>query len=158
MEIRALIQPSSRTAGPAIMASLLVLVSLSLGCSEWFNKPAKVSELRSLDLVVGEGAEAVIGKNVVVHYVGWVFDPSKDDNKGTRFDSSRDRGMPFAFNLVKLAAIDGWIQGVPGMKVGGVRVLTIPAELAYGDQEVRGGLIPANSALVFEIELLRVRQ
>jgi len=152
-----LIQRISRVAGPAITASLLVLVSLSLGCSELFNKSAAVSELKTDDLVIGEGAEAVEGKNIVVHYTGWVFDPSKDDNKGTRFDSSRDRGMPFAFNLVNTAAIDGWIQGVPGMKIGGVRVLTIPAEMAYGEKEVLEGLIPANSALVFEIELLRVR-
>ena len=100
------------------------------------------------DLKIGNGEEAVNGKMVVVHYVGTFLD-------GTKFDSSRDRGAPFAFTLGSGEVIKGWDEGVLGMKVGGKRKLTIPPELAYGDVE-RGG-IPANSTLVFEIELLEIK-
>ena len=99
------------------------------------------------DLVVGTGATAAVGDTATVHYVGTF-------TNGTRFDSSYDRNQPFPFRIGAGQVIAGWDQGVPGMKVGGKRRLTIPPDLAYGS---RGqGLIPPNATLVFEIELLSI--
>jgi peptidylprolyl isomerase len=105
--------------------------------------------LKSEDLSVGSGTEATTGKTVSVHYTGTLTD-------GSKFDSSLDRGKPFEFQLGAGRVIKGWDQGVVGMKVGGKRKLTIPSELAYG---ARGfpPVIPPDSTLVFEIELLGVR-
>jgi len=105
--------------------------------------------LKSEDLSVGSGAEATTGKTVSVHYTGTLTD-------GSKFDSSIDRGKPFEFQLGAGRVIKGWDQGVVGMKVGGKRKLTIPSDLAYG---ARGfpPVIPPDSTLVFEIELLGVR-
>lgn len=100
------------------------------------------------DLVVGNGAEAVSGKEVTVHYTGTL-------TNGTKFDSSIDRGEPFSFPLGAGMVIRGWDEGVVGMKVGGKRKLTIAPEYAYGDRAI--GSIPANSTLVFEVELLGVQ-
>jgi peptidylprolyl isomerase/FKBP-type peptidyl-prolyl cis-trans isomerase FkpA len=107
------------------------------------------NELKIEDLVVGTGTEAVSGKSVTVHYTGTLTD-------GTKFDSSKDRGEPFTFNLGAGEVIKGWDQGVVGMKVGGKRKLTIPSELGYGTQGA-GGVIPPNATLIFEIELLGVK-
>ncbi|HIC70835.1 MAG TPA: FKBP-type peptidyl-prolyl cis-trans isomerase [Alphaproteobacteria bacterium] len=101
------------------------------------------------DLQVGEGIEVANGDQVTVHYTGWLID-------GTKFDSSFDRGKPFTFELGARQVIQGWDRGVRGMQVGGIRKLTIPPELAYGDRAVGGGLIPANSTLVFEVKLLEI--
>ncbi|MFA6608721.1 MAG: FKBP-type peptidyl-prolyl cis-trans isomerase [Candidatus Paceibacterota bacterium] len=102
------------------------------------------------DEVVGTGAEAMSGDNVTVHYVGQLTD-------GKIFDASRNHGdQGFTFKLGAGQVIKGWDEGVAGMKVGGKRKLTIPADLAYGNQDVGGGLIPANSTLIFEVELLSV--
>ena len=101
------------------------------------------------DLQVGEGIEVANGDQVTVHYTGWLID-------GTKFDSSLDRGKPFTFELGARQVIQGWDSGVRGMQVGGIRKLTIPPELAYGDRVVGGGLIPANSTLVFEVKLLEI--
>jgi FKBP-type peptidyl-prolyl cis-trans isomerase len=99
------------------------------------------------DEVVGTGMEAVSGKSVTVNYVGTL-------TNGTKFDSSYDRSQPFTFNLGAGEVIQGWDQGVAGMKVGGKRKLTIPPSLGYGSQDM--GAIPANSTLIFEVELLKV--
>jgi len=107
------------------------------------------SGLQYTDAVVGTGAMPQPGDVVSVHYTGWL------DN-GTKFDSSRDLGQPFQFKLGTGQVIKGWDEGVASMRVGGKRKLIIPPELAYGDQEVGNGLIPANSRLTFDIELLGI--
>ncbi len=111
------------------------------------------SGLQYQDLVVGTGAEASAGHRVTVHYTGWLQNP--DGSAGTKFDSSVDRGEPFVFPLGAGRVIRGWDEGVAGMKVGGKRVLTIPAALGYGDRGA-GGVIPPGATLVFEVELLGV--
>jgi FKBP-type peptidyl-prolyl cis-trans isomerase len=117
---------------------------------------AKITELQKTDSVVGTGAEAVKGKVAVVHYTGWLYDPSSVDKKGRKFDSSLDRGSPFSFPLGGGRVIRGWDEGVAGMRVGGRRTLVIPAEMAYGSRGA-GGVIPPDATLLFEIELLEVR-
>ncbi len=112
------------------------------------NKGTKdATELKIEDTIVGKGDEAVAGKNVTVNYKGTLTD-------GTVFDSSYDKGEPFSFELGAGRVIEGWDEGVVGMKVGGKRVLIIPADMAYGNQSV--GAIPPNSTLIFEVELLEV--
>jgi FKBP-type peptidyl-prolyl cis-trans isomerase FkpA len=113
--------------------------------------PAEVttaSGLKYQDIKEGTGEVATSGKTVSVHYTGWL-------TNGTKFDSSKDRGRPFEFPLGGGRVIRGWDEGVQGMKVGGVRKLTIPPELGYGARGA-GGVIPPNASLVFEVELLQV--
>ena len=100
------------------------------------------------ELVLGDGTEAVSGKRVSVHYTGWL-------TNGSKFDSSVDRNEPFEFGLGRGQVIRGWDEGVAGMKIGGKRKLTIPADLGYGAYGA-GGVIPPNATLVFEVELLGV--
>lgn len=101
------------------------------------------------ELAVGSGTEAAAGKRVQVHYTGWL------QSNNQKFDSSLDRGQPFAFQLGAGMVIKGWDEGVAGMKVGGKRKLVIPPQLGYGEAGA-GGVIPPNSTLVFEVELLKV--
>ncbi len=108
-----------------------------------------------IDHTIGTGTEAVKGHTVAVHYTGWLFDAAAPDNKGRKFDSSRDRGDAFRFPLGAGRVIAGWDQGVAGMKVGGQRTLIIPPELGYGSRGA-GGVIPPNATLVFDVELLGV--
>ena len=108
-----------------------------------------MANLQSEDIHVGDGAEATSGQNVSVHYTGWL-------TNGQKFDSSLDRGSPFEFQLGGGQVIQGWDQGVAGMRVGGKRKLTIPPELGYGARGA-GNVIPPNATLVFEVELLGVR-
>jgi FKBP-type peptidyl-prolyl cis-trans isomerase len=115
-----------------------------------------VEALLVTDLVAGVGDEALPGHTVVVHYTGWLLDPAAPDKRGKKFDSSRDRKQPFSFPLGGGHVIKGWEQGVPGMKVGGLRQLVIPPSLGYGGRNIDNGLIPPFSTLVFEIELLAV--
>ena len=100
------------------------------------------------DTVIGQGAAASAGRNVVVHYAGWLAD-------GTQFDSSVEKQDPFEFTLGKKEVMDGWEEGLNGMKVGGKRKLTVPPALAYGE-EGAGDTIPPNATLTFEVELLSV--
>ena len=113
------------------------------------------SGLQYEDTTPGTGAEAVPGTRVRVHYPGWLYDPAADKSRGKKFDSSKDRGQPFAFGLGGGEVIRGWDEGVAGMLVGGTRVLTIPPELGYGARGA-GGVIPPNATLVFEVELVAV--
>ena len=107
-----------------------------------------MSKLEIEELTEGDGDVAVAGKTVEVHYTGWLTDQ-------TKFDSSKDRGVPFRFALGAGQVIRGWDEGVAGMKVGGARRLTIPPEMGYGATGA-GGIIPPNATLVFEVELLGV--
>jgi peptidylprolyl isomerase len=118
-------------------------------------KLLKVIKTDMIDTKVGEGDEAQAGQNVSVHYTGWLFDKNAEGNKGTKFDSSLDRNEPFEFPLGQGHVIQGWDEGVQGMKVGGQRTLIIPPEMGYGPRGA-GGVIPGNATLVFEVELLGV--
>lgn len=115
-----------------------------------------VDKLIIIDHTVGTGTEAKAGMNVTVHYTGWLYDDSAKDKHGIKFDSSRDHGQPFTFPLGADQVIQGWDQGVVGMKVGGKRTLLIPASLGYGARGA-GGDIPPNASLVFDVELLNVK-
>ncbi len=110
------------------------------------------SGLQYDDTTAGTGAEAKAGAQVSVHYTGWLW---KDGVKGAKFDSSKDRGQPFAFPLGAGHVIRGWDEGVAGMKIGGTRVLLIPPDMGYGARGA-GGVIPPNATLIFEVELLGV--
>ena len=104
------------------------------------------------DTHLGEGETAQAGQHVTVHYTGWLWE---DGEKGAKFDSSLDRNDPFEFGLGQGMVIQGWDEGVQGMKIGGKRSLIIPAELGYGTRGA-GGVIPPNATLLFEVELLSV--
>lgn len=124
----------------------LTLFMLMAGCS----KEDKVmdGELTIEDIVVGEGTEAVKHSIVTVNYTGWLED-------GSKFDSSLNPGRePFRFTVGAGQVIQGWDQGIPGMKIGGKRKLTIPPSMGYGNRD--NGAIPANSVLIFEVDLLVV--
>jgi FKBP-type peptidyl-prolyl cis-trans isomerase FkpA len=120
------------------------------------TETSSVTQLIRQDDAVGAGAEARNGQVVTVHYTGWLYDQSRPDRKGAKFDSSRDRNEPFTFNLGAGQVIRGWDEGVAGMKVGGRRTLTIPPEMGYGAQGA-GGVIPPNATLLFDVELLEVK-
>ena len=113
------------------------------------------SGLQYDDTTPGTGATAAAGQKVSVHYTGWLHDPTAANGRGRKFDSSKDRGQPFGFNLGAGQVIGGWDEGVQGMQVGGTRVLLIPPELGYGAHGA-GGVIPPNATLVFEVDLLGV--
>jgi FKBP-type peptidyl-prolyl cis-trans isomerase len=117
---------------------------------------SNMTELIKTDVKQGVGDLATAGKNVSVHYTGWLYDAAAPDHHGKKFDSSRDRNEPFEFPLGAGRVIKGWDQGVEGMKVGGQRTLVIPANLGYGARGA-GGAIPPNATLVFDVELLGVR-
>ncbi len=134
------------TAAPTTQAANPNTTAATTGASPAAN--AAAPKVDQQDTVVGKGAEAVNGKSVTVHYTGTLKD-------GTKFDSSVDRKEPFTFTLGAGQVIKGWEQGIVGMKVGGKRKLTIPPELAYGANAV--GAIPANSVLIFDVELLDVK-
>lgn len=104
------------------------------------------------DITVGTGAEAVAGARLVVDYYGWLYSTAATDNKGTLFDTSLQTGRtPFQYVLGSGQVIAGWEQGIPGMKVGGIRRLIIPPALGYGS--TGSGSIPPNATLVFEVRL-----
>ncbi len=146
---------------------LAILLSTSLFATTAYSEQAaspkptttetsNMSEFIKTDTKLGTGAEAIAGHDISVHYTGWLFDANAADHKGKKFDSSRDRGQPFDFPLGAGHVIKGWDQGFAGMKVGGQRTLTIPANMGYGARGA-GGVIPPNATLIFDVELLGVR-
>jgi FKBP-type peptidyl-prolyl cis-trans isomerase FkpA len=147
-----------------VFASALLVAMLAIsGCKADSKSSTKenamtqnVTDLIKKDTVVGEGREAEPGFNVTVHYTGWLYDPSKSDGKGTKFDSSVDRHEPFVFFLGAGQVIQGWDQGFEGMKVGGKRTLIIPAHMGYGAYGA-GAVIPPNATLIFDVELLGIK-
>lgn len=147
-----------------LMASALIIAMLAItGCKADSKTSTKetamtqnVTELVKKDTVIGEGREAEAGFNVTVHYTGWLYDPSKADGKGTKFDSSLDRHEPFVFFLGGGQVIQGWDEGFAGMKVGGKRTLIIPPHMGYGVHGA-GGVIPPNATLIFDVELLGIK-
>ncbi|HEU4625980.1 MAG TPA: FKBP-type peptidyl-prolyl cis-trans isomerase [Steroidobacteraceae bacterium] len=112
--------------------------------------------LQSTDIKVGTGPAIHAGQTAVVQYTGWLYSESAPEHKGEKFDSSRDRNMPFEFPLGAGQVIQGWDQGVDGMQVGGQRRLVIPPDLGYGARGA-GGVIPPNATLVFDVELLGIK-
>ena len=147
----------------SVTVALLASCALLVACSDdtqssrtrIASAPAPtITELQKTDLVVGAGPAIAEGQGAVVHYTGWLYEPSAQDHKGNQFDSSRERGQPFRFTIGQGKVIQGWDQGVVGMQVGGQRRLVIPADLGYGARG--GGPIPPNSTLLFEIELLAI--
>lgn len=136
--------------------AFVLLCGLTLACGGDNMGQSNVKELIRQDGKVGTGTEAVPGRQVTVHYTGWLYEEGRADHKGRKFDSSRDRSEPFPFRLGAGEVIPGWDQGVAGMRVGGQRTLTIPPDLGYGAQGA-GGVIPPNATLVFDVELLDVK-
>ena len=137
------------------LVSLTAPFPLAFGAAD--GAPGKMTELANglkyTDTTLGTGAEATPGHKVSVHYTGWLY---TNGAKGAKFDSSLDRGEPFAFALGAHQVIRGWDEGVDGMKVGGKRTLIIPPELGYGARGA-GGVIPPNATLMFDVELLGVQ-
>jgi FKBP-type peptidyl-prolyl cis-trans isomerase len=113
-------------------------------------------QLTVQDLEPGSGVAVAAGQTAVVHYTGWLWDAAAPENKGRKFDSSRDHGDTFAFRVGGGEVIRGWDQGVAGMKVGGKRRLVIPPDLGYGARGA-GGVIPGGATLVFDVELTGIR-
>lgn len=141
-----------------VLIASLALVTASCGggnSSPTSATPQPRGEFAQTDVRVGTGADATPSRRLSVHYTGWLYDPTRPEQKGAQFETSVGRA-PFAFTLGIGQVIRGWDQGVVGMKVGGLRRLVLPPELAYG----AGGsppVIPPNATLVFEIELLDVQ-
>jgi FKBP-type peptidyl-prolyl cis-trans isomerase FkpA len=117
--------------------------------------PPVVNALEIEELQPGAGAAITAGQKAVVQYTGWLYEMSSADKKGKEFDSTRNAGQPFSFVIGAGQVIKGWDQGVLGMKVGGRRRLTIPADLAYGDVGA-GGVIPPGATLIFDVDLVAI--
>jgi FKBP-type peptidyl-prolyl cis-trans isomerase len=115
----------------------------------------EASRMEMVDLEPGAGAAIVAGQKAVVEYTGWLYETSAADKKGRQFDSSKKAGQPFRFTVGAGQVIKGWDQGVAGMKVGGRRRLTIPADLAYGDIGA-GNVIPPGATLIFDVDLIGI--
>ncbi len=141
---------------------LVITALLALPLQSQADTPTKRAQTMTLDGMtlidtqLGTGAVARAGNTVVVHYTGWLYDPTAPEFKGQKFDSSVDRGEPFSFMLGAGRVIRGWDEGVAGMKVGAKRTLLIPPELGYGSHGA-GRVIPPNATLIFDVELLDVR-
>jgi FKBP-type peptidyl-prolyl cis-trans isomerase FkpA len=150
---------------PLLLCASLLLLTSACGSSSSSGDPTQVTYAESLgvdlnamdrsdsglytqNLVVGTGAEATPGRKLQMHYSGWL-------PNGMLFDTSRTTGQTFSFTLGQGEVIQGWDEGVAGMRVGGQRRLVIPSELGYGDRDL--GTIPPNSVLIFDVELISVR-
>jgi FKBP-type peptidyl-prolyl cis-trans isomerase FkpA len=149
---------------PAVAMCAMVLL---VGACSGRDEPAKSeltlseavappAELQKIDIVKGAGEGVSQGQTAVVHYTGWLYDPSAPEQKGTKFDSSRGRGEPFAFTIGNREVIRGWDEGVQGMQPGGQRRLVIPPALGYGEAGAQN-VIPPNATLVFDVELMAIK-
>ena len=147
-------RPSIHSILATLTATALLALSAACGGNSSPSAPSANVPFAQTDLRVGTGADAVAGRTITVNYTGWLYDASRADQKGTQFDTTTGRGS-YTFLLGAGRVIAGWDQGVPGMKVGGVRRLVIPPSLGYGSSA--NGPIPGNSTLVFEVELLGVQ-
>jgi FKBP-type peptidyl-prolyl cis-trans isomerase FkpA len=146
-------QPTSTVTVPAAASDRVATKEPSMTSTT----PAQpVTELQKTDVKTGTGPAIAKGQTAVVHYTGWLYAPGAPDNKGEKFDSSRDRNDPFSFGVGGGEVIGGWDQGVVGMQVGGQRRLVIPPALGYGARGA-GGVIPPNATLLFDIELLKIK-
>lgn len=139
-----------------LRSATLALAMILPACPAFSAAAPATSTLTKTDIKVGTGAEAVPGKSVSVHYTGWLYEASKPNHKGKKFDSSVDRGEAFVFPLGAGRVIRGWDEGVAGMKIGGKRTLIIPPDMAYGARGA-GGVIPPNATLIFDVELLGIQ-
>jgi FKBP-type peptidyl-prolyl cis-trans isomerase len=139
-------------------ATLVFFSAIAAGCGG-NDTPASPSSagapFSQTDLRAGNGAEAVAGRTVTVNYTGWLYAPTQPEQKGQQFDTSIGRA-PFMFVVGAGRVIQGWDRGVPGMRVGGLRRLVIPPDLAYGAQGAPPN-IPPNATLVFDVELVAVQ-
>ncbi|MBC8021735.1 MAG: FKBP-type peptidyl-prolyl cis-trans isomerase [Burkholderiales bacterium] len=145
--------------------SCLAAAVLIAGCATTSQQPMVAAAkpacepapkaLVTKDIEVGNGRTAVPLASALVFYTGWVYDPCAPDHKGAQFDSNVDKRVPFGFRIGAGRVIKGWDEGLVGMKEGGKRLLVIPADKAYGEREI-AGKIPANSALVFEVNLAQL--
>ena len=143
-------KPSSRV----VIAIVLALSASACGGSDSSTSPSAPTPpsaaFSQTDVITGTGATATQGRTIMVSYTGWLYDPTRPESKGTQFDSNAGFTFPLGVGRV----IPGWDQGVVGMRIGGLRRLVIPPNLAYGSQA--NGQIPGNSTLVFDIMLLAV--
>jgi FKBP-type peptidyl-prolyl cis-trans isomerase len=143
-------KPSSRV----VIAIVLALSAAACGGSDSSTSPSAPTPpsaaFSQTDVITGTGATATQGRTIMVSYTGWLYDPTRPESKGTQFDSNGGFTFPLGVGRV----IPGWDQGVVGMRIGGLRRLVIPPNLAYGSQA--NGQIPGNSTLVFDIMLLAV--
>jgi len=137
----------------AVLAIVAAGAVTAAGCDSPTGPSGNVP-FSTTDLVVGTGAQAQTGLTISVQYTGWLYSASATDNKGEVFDTNVG-ASPFVFTLGVGQVIEGWDQGLPGMRVGGRRRLVVPPSLAYGADGVPG-VIPPNSTLVFEVDLLGV--
>ena len=143
----------NRARRAAAAAAALSLVFALTGCASP-SAPSRPVTFTITDVLVGTGALVETGDFLQVNYTGWLYDGTKPDNKGRQFDAS-EAGFPLTFWLGTGQVIAGWEQGVPGMRVGGLRRLIIPSSLAYG-RTGAGASIPPNASLVFDIEVVSV--
>jgi FKBP-type peptidyl-prolyl cis-trans isomerase FkpA len=137
----------------AAFAALILALGGAAACGDSPTAPVSTPAYSQTDLRVGTGAEATTGRQAQVHYTGWLYDPSRPESKGPRFDTNVN-GNPLEFVVGVGEVIQGWDRGLPGMRVGGQRRLIIPPSLAYGG--ARNGPIPPFSALVFDVELVAI--
>jgi FKBP-type peptidyl-prolyl cis-trans isomerase FkpA len=135
-------------------AAIACLALALSACAETPTSPSGSVAFTQTDIREGTGATAAVGNTLVVHYTGWLYNPSQPEGKGGQFDSSVGLD-PFGFVLGAGGVIEGWERGLVGMKVGGLRRLVIPPSLAYGS--TRSGVIPPEATLLFEIELVEIR-
>lgn len=133
--------------------ALTALVASLVGCGDSPTAPSTAAPFSQTDLQVGSGATAASGNRLTVHYTLWLYDATSADQKGIQLESTTPES-PFIFTLTGGQVIDGWIQGVSGMREGGRRRLVVPPSLGYGQS--RNGIIPPNATLLFEIQLVTV--